>query len=144
MLGVGNGLNAEGGVDYDAHFFNGPSGAIGRVWATSDAIHINGQNGYTDYVYGYQGLRPNLALGTTVTSKLIDSDGPTVNFLDKSQIGDIEVKLHSQVYLRISLREHQVGTFHAWLHATVNNDDEFAPAAKEFVKREILDMPSVG
>ncbi len=91
LLGVSNGFNAEGGVDYDAHPYNGPGGAIGRVWATSDAIHIIGQNSYTDDIYGYQGLRPNLALGSSLNSKLIDSDGPTVSFADKSQIGDIEL-----------------------------------------------------
>ena len=91
LLGVSNGFNAEGGVDYDAHIYNGPAGTIGRVWATSDAIHIIGTSGYTDDVYGYQGLRPNLALGSSLNSKLIDSDGPTVSFSDKSQIGDIEI-----------------------------------------------------
>jgi len=90
-LGVGNGENSEGGVDYDAHPFNGPAGTIGRVWVTTDAMHSPSQPPYTDDVYGYQGLRPNLALGSNVTSMLIDSDGPTANFGDKSQSGDIEV-----------------------------------------------------
>ena len=91
LLGVSYGWNAEGGVDYDAHPFNGASGAIGRVWATSDAMHIIGYNSQTDDVYGYQGLRPNVPLGSTLNSKLIDSDGPTVSFLDKSNMGDIEI-----------------------------------------------------
>ncbi len=90
-LGVGAGMNSEGGVDYDAFPFGGPSGTIGRVWVTTDAIHSTGQPPYTDDVYGYQGLRPNLALGSRLTSMLIDSDGPTANFGDKSQSGDIEV-----------------------------------------------------
>ncbi|MEO5618743.1 MAG: LamG-like jellyroll fold domain-containing protein [Candidatus Eisenbacteria bacterium] len=90
-LGVGNGNNSEGGVDYDAHPFNGPTGAIGRVWVTTDAMHSPSQPPYTDDVYGYQGLRPNLPAGSVLNSMLIDSDGPTANFGDKSQSGDIEV-----------------------------------------------------
>ncbi len=90
-LGVGNGENSEGGVDYDLHPFTGPSGTIGRVWVTTDAMHSPSQPPYTDYVYGYQGLRPNLPSGSVVNSMLIDSDGATVNFADKSQSGDVEV-----------------------------------------------------
>ncbi|MBI5711518.1 MAG: carboxypeptidase regulatory-like domain-containing protein [Candidatus Eisenbacteria bacterium] len=80
----GNQENSAGGVDYDRNpFVSG--GAIGRVWASGDAIHLFGS--YPDAIYGYQGFRPTG--GTNVTSMLIDSDG-AVNFGDKMYIGDIE------------------------------------------------------
>ena len=79
--------NAAGGVDYDGQPFSGPSGTLGRVWATGDAIHLFGA--YTDIIYGLQGLRPNLPIGSNLNSMLIDSDG-IVNNGDKTYIGDVE------------------------------------------------------
>ncbi len=79
-------INAEGGVDYDRLTFNGPGGAVGRVWASADANFVG-----PDAVYGYQGLRPNLALGSYLTSKLVDSDGVVSGGGgDKMYVGDIE------------------------------------------------------
>jgi len=79
--------NAEGGVDYDRHAFGGPTSAIGRVWVTGDALHFNLP--YTDVIYGFQGLRPNLAFGSIVNSMLIDADGNTTD-QDKTFMGDVE------------------------------------------------------
>lgn len=79
--------NAEGGVDYDPQAFSGPASSIGRVWATVDAMHFSPP--HPDYVYGWQGLRPNLAFGSYLTSLLVDADGLT-NALDKTYIGDVE------------------------------------------------------
>lgn len=79
--------NAEGGVDYDPQPFGGPASPIGRVWATADAMHFIPPS--SDYLYGWQGLRPNLPFGSTATSMLIDADGAT-NALDKTFIGDVE------------------------------------------------------
>ena len=79
--------NAEGGVDYDRHAFGGPTSAIGRVWASGDALHFNPP--YTDIIYGFQGLRPNLLYGSIVNSMLIDADG-NVNDQDKTYMGDVE------------------------------------------------------
>ena len=80
--------NAEGGVDYDPHPFTGPTSPIGRVWVSGDALHFNAP--YTDIIYGYQGLRPNLAFGSIVTSMLVDADS-LVQDQDKTFMGDIEV-----------------------------------------------------
>lgn len=82
------GENAEGGVDYDPQPFGGPTSAIGRVWVSGDALHLGPP--YTDIVYGYQGLRPNLLFGSNVTSMLIDADS-FVQDQDKTYIGDVEV-----------------------------------------------------
>ncbi len=79
--------NAAGGVDYDKHPFSGPASPIGRVWSTGDAIHLGGA--YTDVVYGWQGLRPNLTPGSNVNSMLVDSDGNVASG-DKTYNGDIE------------------------------------------------------
>ena len=79
--------NAEGGVDYDRQPFSGPSGALGRVWATGDALHLG--TPYPDVVYGYQGLRPNLAFGSNLNSMLVDSDGQVAD-ADKTYVGDVE------------------------------------------------------
>jgi hypothetical protein len=79
--------NAEGGVDYDRNPFGGPTSPIGRVWVSGDALHFNLP--YTDIIYGYQGLRPNLAFGSIVNSMLIDADG-NVGDQDKTFVGDIE------------------------------------------------------
>lgn len=85
MIGdYGYQTNASGGVDYDRHPYGG--GVIGRGWATGDALHLGGF--YTDVVYGYQGLRPNMN-GTNLNSILVDSDGDVVNG-DKTLTGDIE------------------------------------------------------
>ena len=80
--------NAAGGVDYDNHAFSGPASPIGRVWASGDALHLN--TPYLDSIYGYQGMRPNLAIGSNITSMLIDSDGYTLQG-DKTSHGDVEV-----------------------------------------------------
>lgn len=85
---LGTQENAEGGVDYDPHAFGGPASTIGRVWATSDAIHF-GPPQYPDVIYGFQGFRPNLAFGSVVNSMLIDADGNVAD-QDKTFIGDIE------------------------------------------------------
>ena len=79
--------NAAGGVDYDLRPFGGPTSPIGRVWASGDAIHLN--TPYFDSIYGYQGLRPNLAIGSNLNSMLIDSDGQVVSG-DKTYHGDVE------------------------------------------------------
>jgi len=78
-------INAAGGVDYDNMPYAGPSGAIGRVWASGDALHLSGS--YTDIIYGLQGFRPTG--GNIVNSMLIDSDG-FAGFQDKSYQGDVE------------------------------------------------------
>ena len=80
--------NAAGGVDYDNHAFSGPASPIGRVWASGDALHLN--TPYLDSIYGYQGMRPNLAIGSNINSLLIDSDGYTLQG-DKTSHGDVEV-----------------------------------------------------
>lgn len=75
--------NAAGGVDYDRHPYAG--GAIGRVWASGDALHLGFP--YTDVIYGYQGFRPGG--GSILNSVLVDWDGNTVAG-DKNYIGDVE------------------------------------------------------
>jgi hypothetical protein len=101
---IGTQDNAAGGVDYDFTTYDGPSppatappgtgGSQGRVWATSDAIHLGFP--YTDIIYGLQAFRPTG--GTITTSLLIDSDS-NVGSTDKTFIGDVEVPCApSQVY----------------------------------------------
>jgi hypothetical protein len=76
-------INAGGGVDYDRFPYAG--GPVGRVWASSDAIHLGFP--YTDTVYGYQGSRPTG--GSNTTAIIIDDDGNVVD-QDKTLIGDVE------------------------------------------------------
>ncbi len=76
--------NSAGGVDYDRYPYVA-GGAIGRVWATGDAIHFGSP--YTDYIYGLQGFRPTG--GSNLNSMLIDFDGFTAS-TDKTYLGDVE------------------------------------------------------
>ncbi len=84
QVGVIGPFNSAGGVDYDRFPYTG--GAIGRVWVSGDAIHLQ-NNIYTDAIYGYQGFRPTG--GTVQNSVLVDSDGVTSTG-DKTSIGDVE------------------------------------------------------
>ncbi|MEO5616742.1 MAG: SdrD B-like domain-containing protein, partial [Candidatus Eisenbacteria bacterium] len=84
---LGTKENAEGGVDYDPQAFGGPASPIGRVWATGDALHFG--TPYPDIIYGYQGLRPNLAFGSILNSMLVDADS-FVQDQDKTFVGDVE------------------------------------------------------
>lgn len=77
--------NSAGGCDYDRMPYTGSSQALGRTWASGDALHLSGS--YTDIIYGLQGFRPNG--GDITTSILVDSDGDTLG-MDKVFQGDVE------------------------------------------------------
>ncbi|MBI5170749.1 MAG: T9SS type A sorting domain-containing protein [Candidatus Eisenbacteria bacterium] len=77
--------NSAGGCDYDRMPYTGSSQALGRTWASGDALHLSGS--YPDIIYGLQGFRPNG--GNITTSILIDSDGDTLG-MDKVFQGDVE------------------------------------------------------
>lgn len=72
-----------------------------------------------------------------------DCVGAAVAGGEEAEVAGVEVHADAEVDLGEALEAHEIGAFHAGLHAGIDADDEFALAAEEFVGREVFDVASV-